>query len=452
MARQATGQVVEDTRRRSPTFGLRFRAYGRRHYVTLGSRAEGWTSAKAEQELANVMADVRRGIWQPPKPEPIPVLPEIPTFHEYASAWLERRRLEGGRRGGGLSPAGVADLEWRLSYHLLPFFARMRLDEIRIEDVDRFRLVKVRERDAIEKAIAAGEPLLEDYTDPRTGRTRERRRTALGPVSINKLIGTLSAILDAACEVELVPRNVAAGRRRRLPSITPPRTTLDSAEHIAALLDGATGLDQDARSRHGQRRALLATLVFAGLRISEALSLRWSDVDLARGTLKVRQGKTAAAARTVNLLPILRDELSAYAARLHGAPDTLVFGTTTGGRENPSNVRRRVLATAAGAANDKLAAAGVELMSAKLTPHSLRRTYASILFAVGEPAPYVMQQLGHVDAKMTLGVYARVMNRRDGEPERLRALVEGADWTALGSSSDLDDSSEAVTDDARLEK
>ena len=91
-------------------------------------------------------------------------------------------------------------------------------------------------------------------------------------------------------------------------------------------------------------------------------------------------------------------------------------------------------------------------MSAKLTPHSLRRTYASILFAVGEPAPYVMSQLGHVDAKMTLGVSARVMNRRDGEPERLRALVEGVDWAALGSSSDSEGSSDAVADGSRLEK
>ena len=437
MARPATGTIIEDTRGDSRRYGARFPAYGKKRFAAFGSSAEGWTRPRAEQELANILADVRRGIWRPDEPEPVAAPRDVPTFHEYASEWFERRKLEGGRRMGGLSAAGVADLSWRLTYHLLPFFAKMRLDEIRIEDVDRFRFARVRERDAIEKAAAAGKPLMEDYTDPRTGRTRQRRRTALGPVSINKLIGTLSAILEAACEVDLVPRNVAGGRRRRLASVTPPRTTLDSAEHIAALLDAAGSLDGLARCRHGQRRALVATLVFAGLRISEALSLRWSDVDLARGTVKVRQGKTDAAARTVNLLPVLRDELSSYAARVLGSPDAIVFATTTGGQQSPSNVRRRVLAKAVETANEQLAKANAEPISAKLTPHSLRRTYASILFAIGEPAPYVMSQLGHVDPKMTLGVYARVMNRRDGEPERLRALVEGADWTATDSNESI---------------
>jgi hypothetical protein len=69
MPRPATGQVVVDDRRRSPTYGptygLRFRAYGRREYVALGTAAEGWTKAKAQTELQNVLADVRRGIWRP---------------------------------------------------------------------------------------------------------------------------------------------------------------------------------------------------------------------------------------------------------------------------------------------------------------------------------------------------------------------------------------------------
>jgi integrase len=57
----------------------------------------------------------------------------------------------------------------------------------------------------------------------------------------------------------------------------------------------------------------------------------------------------------------------------------------------------------------------------------LRRTFASLLFAIGESPPYVMAQLGHTSANLTLTVYARQMDRRDGEPERLRALVAGAD-------------------------
>ena len=52
MARRSTGGVVLDARRKSPVFALRFRAYGRRQYVTLGSVDEGWTRAKAERRAA----------------------------------------------------------------------------------------------------------------------------------------------------------------------------------------------------------------------------------------------------------------------------------------------------------------------------------------------------------------------------------------------------------------
>ncbi len=70
-----------------------------------------------------------------------------------------------------------------------------------------------------------------------------------------------------------------------------------------------------------------------------------------------------------------------------------------------------------------------------LTPHSLRRTFASLLFAVGEAPPYVMRQMGHTQPTMTLGIYAREMDRRDGEPERLRALVNGAESAPTGTKA-----------------
>src|SRR5215218_9931928 len=96
--RPATGQVIERKRGRDTTFALRFRAYGTRHYETLGKRSEGLTRKRAEQELANVLADVRRGIWRPPEPDPEPEPPrEEPTFHQFASEYVD------GRRGDGLS-------------------------------------------------------------------------------------------------------------------------------------------------------------------------------------------------------------------------------------------------------------------------------------------------------------------------------------------------------------
>ena len=188
MARPLTGAVVEDTRRAQSTFALRFSAYGKRRYVTLGGKSGGWTRARADAELQNVLADVRRGLWEPPKSEAVVALArEIPTFHMFASEWFDRQTAEGGRHGGGLSAKGVVDLEWRIAKHLLPYFAAMRLDAITVEDVDRYRAAKVR----------AGN---------------------LGATSINKTLSTLSAILEVACEYGHIERNVAQGRRRRLPA------------------------------------------------------------------------------------------------------------------------------------------------------------------------------------------------------------------------------------------
>src|ERR1019366_6899017 len=107
-------------------------------------------------------------------------------------------------------------------------------------------------------------------------------------------------------------------------------------------------------------------------------------------------------------------------------------GSGKGKFQSSSNVRTRVLVKAVEQANVKLKKAGVEPIP-KLTPHSLRRTFASLLFAIDETPPYVMAQMGHTTANLTLAVYARQMNRRDGEPERLKALVRGAEMAAIGS-------------------
>jgi integrase len=217
---------------------------------------------------------------------------------------------------------------------------------------------------------------------------------------------------------------------------------LDRAEQIEALLDAAGELDKKARFNRGgrPRRALLATLALAGLRIGEALALRWRDVDLAAGRLHVGRAKTDAGVRSVDLLPALRDELAALKANSPGtASGDLVFPTATGNQQNPSNVRTRTLAKSIEGANERLAESGLAPVPEGLTPHSLRRTFASILFALGKELPYVMAQLGHTSPGMTLGIYARVM--MDGEDERLALLrlVDG------GSESDSQPKLEADT-------
>jgi hypothetical protein len=66
VAGRSEGQVLERRWKSGRGYALRFRAYGERQYLTLGLESDGWTRRRAQKELANVMADVRRGLWVPP--------------------------------------------------------------------------------------------------------------------------------------------------------------------------------------------------------------------------------------------------------------------------------------------------------------------------------------------------------------------------------------------------
>jgi integrase len=176
---------------------------------------------------------------------------------------------------------------------------------------------------------------------------------------------------------------------------------------------------------------MLATLTFAGLRIGELLSLRWRDVDLAGGWLTVGEAKTDAGRRKVKIRGALRDELLSLRAERKIDQNAYVFPTRTGVRLGPDNFRNRVLAAAVRRADKRLAEQAHPPLP-KLTPHSLRRTFCSLLYALGESPPVVMQEMGHTDPKLALRVYAQAMRRDEHQQAELRALVEGTPDGRLG--------------------
>lgn len=186
----------------------------------------------------------------------------------------------------------------------------------------------------------------------------------------------------------------------------------------------------DKRDRRGGvRRALRdyvlgCLLVDAGLRLSEALGLRWGDVELVEGVLHVRgqlaplragepprivPPKTPRSVRTVPLLPRLREALSELYA---GEPDEeLVLRTRRGTPLQRHNAARTIREAAARA---KLG---------HVTPHTLRRTTGTALSAARVPEAAAAAFMGH-----SLEVFhaAYVKAHRDAiERERARqALVE----------------------------
>ena len=357
---------------------------------------------------------MERGKWVPPKAvEPPPEPEAIPTFHAFAEAWWTQHK---GQVTGGTLP----DYRWRLEQHLIPYFGPLPLDAISIDAVDRYKAGK------LEGVV---------YDD---GRDTGERVKPLSPRSINMTLVLLAQILENAVERELIGRNPARGKKRRVPQKAPDRPYLDAARQIQALLDAAGELDGEAheRRRHVERRAMLAVLVFAGLRISELCALRWRDVDLATGWLSVADSKTAAGVRKVKIRGALRDGLLALRGRHQDDPqDAYVFATSEGKRISPDNFRNRVLGRpaegekdgtgAVGRANLRLEKAAHPPLPAGLTPHSLRRTFCSLLYALGEDPGVVMDEMGHTDEGLALRVYRQAMRRDESEKVALRALLDG---------------------------
>lgn len=424
MAR-AQGQVVQRRWKQGRGFALRFSAYGTRQYLTLGTENEGWTRKTAETELANILADVRRGTWIPPDRNKRLAReasggPDEPTFHEFASAWHADRQ-------GEITPAGHQHEEWALRQHLLPYFANWRLSEIDIPAVDDYRRYKIKQGEQRAAAINAGEP------------HRGQNGCVLKPlsaVSINKTINVLHAILELSVEYGHIPTNPAAGRRRRLKLPAQRPVHLDTVEQIQALLDAAGELDRDIRRPTRDRRAIIATLILAGPRAHELCNLLWRDVDLANGRIHIGRSKTQAGLREIPLLPLLRDELAAHKAGSYRAgPDDPVFPTGTGGHRDKDNLRNRILAPALTRADELLVDREQAPLPAGVTPHKLRHTFASILVALGWDPASVMTALGHADPRLTLRVYTHLMRRSSGERQRLGELVDGTRETVVVESA-----------------
>ena len=414
VAKKATGEVKVREWKRGRGYALRFSAYGKRRYLTLGFERDGWTRERAEEELANVLADVRRGIWTPPRKSrggesEAPQRAEAPLFGAFA------RELVAGRRGQ-VSESTTTHAEWALG-HLVPYFGEWELGEIDIEAVDAYRQHKVQESEVRARAIERGRPVRNDH-----GQTLR----PLSPGSINRTISFLQWVLSVALEYGHVAENAALGRRRRLPERRPAPVHLDTAGQIEALLDAAAELDRDPNWSCRERQAIVGTLVFAGPRAHELCAMRWRDVDLANGRLLVGASKTDAGLREISILPVLRDLLAAHKAAAYSSdPEDLVFPTGTGGRRDADNLRNRVLAPTFERADALLGRRGLVPLPKGLTAHKLRHTFASVLIACGEDPISVMRQIGHADPAFTLRVYTHLMSRDPAERKRLKALVGG---------------------------
>lgn len=205
-----------------------------------------------------------------------------------------------------------------------------------------------------------------------------------------------------------------------------------SAEEISKLIAAAAELGKRADARYDYS-PLIHLLALTGLRVSEALALRWTDVDLLGAELHVRGSwsrtgeltapKTAAGVRTTPLSPGLVDLLVGLKPE-DATDEDFVFASKSNRRRPISyfNFRRRGF---------ELALEKAGLAGRGITIHGLRSAAASILIRQGLTPVEVAEVLGHADANITLRVYAKLFDRSD-VAARVREAQGALDLTRDG--------------------
>ena len=339
-------------------------------YVDLGSEGGrqkrktvyGRTAAEVDQRIRGLLADIANGA---------PVVTRSPRLDDFLQNWLTAVRP-------ALRPSTYMSYEGVVRLHLAPTLGRITLEKLTVDDVARF-----------------------------VQRTQAEER--LSTRSVRYVLFILRNALNKAVRWGLVARNVAG-------LVDPPRAKYKevrvlSPEETTRLLEAARG---------DPIESLVVLAVSTGLRLGEALGVKWRDIDIERRQMRIDKSlqrisgaglvlsetKTPRSRRTIVLPVIAAEALRRRSAdqradrRAFGPtwPESgLVFTSSTGHPLDPRNVQRsfrRIVRKA------KLP---------RMRFHDLRHSCASLLLAQGIAPRVVMETLGHSRISVTMDTYAHVI-------------------------------------------
>ena len=219
---------------------------------------------------------------------------------------------------------------------------------------------------------------------------------------------TLNTCLNHAVKHELLARNPCA-------SVTAPK----SQSPEMSILDQQGALQILEAAKETEYYALFYFLLHTGCRRSEALAVRWADLDLTLGQVSIKRSlhclkggalvyrppKTAKSRRLVTLTPslaqVLREHHRACEAQLkvlgvQPADDALVFCRADGGPYLPDTITQVWTRLAR-----KVGLRGVRL-------HDARHAHATLMLQRGVHPKIVQERMGHASIQHTLDIYSHV--------------------------------------------
>jgi integrase len=249
----------------------------------------------------------------------------------------------------------------------------------------------------------------------------------LSPSAVANHHTVLHRALRKAVKERVITTN-PAGDIDRKPQKRRRQRNVDARVNCWTAAEARTFIET-AKKAGSQQAALFALALDSGMRKGELCGLRWSDVDLDAGRVRVVQqlwrpgfepkfGPTKSGLeRDITLAPETVALLKAHkkhqatlkmknrlSYREHGLVFAKEWGDTTNRRDmlglpiQANHFGARMFAPL-------VKAAGVR----KITPHGMRHTCATLLLLAGEPVHVVAARLGHSDVSITWGVYAHAL-------------------------------------------
>lgn len=358
-----------------------------------GSKRGFATERAADKELTDVLGKVNAGTYVAPSKQRLAV---------YLTAWLAGLRVK---------PTTHDNYRTAAEVHVIPRLGGVALSDLTAEQVDGLY------RELEQHGKAAGKCRTAGVTCKANKCSRDEHG-GLSPKSVRHVHTMLRKALQDAVGRGYLGRNVADLANPPTQRSARSRRARDKAWNLEQL---RTFLDATSDDWSG---ALWGLLAATGLRRAEAIGLRWDEVDLDSGRLRISRtitevrgrlvvqddGKSDAAERSIALdrrtVELLRRWKSRQAqARLAWSgdwPDTgLVFT-----REDGEGLRPKRVSSVFTAAVDR---AGLP----RIGVHGLRHTYATAALRAGVSPEVVSKRLGHSSVVVTLSIYAHVFEQDD---------------------------------------